>query len=67
MLLALLALSCPLTLVVNNTKEWTVDDQHTLDNAKKRCGELYPDAPCLTKFEKTAALAYRAYCGEEEK
>lgn len=53
-----------LTIIVNNTSIWNPDDQKHLDRARVRCGELYPDAPCVKKFEKVKELQYRVTCGE---
>lgn len=58
-----LASQCPQVLVVNNTKVWNEDDQKTLDFAKVRCAEIYPDAPCIKKFIKKSDTNYNVVCG----
>lgn len=64
-LLALLfALSCPKPEVVNTSDlPWNDHDQKTLEYAKKRCGEIYPDAPCVKWFKKYAFQSYSVICG----
>lgn len=53
MLLLLLALSCPKTILINQNKQaWNESDYKVLKSAEKRCGEIYPDAPCVKKFYK---------------
>lgn len=54
---------CPLVKIVNHTKKWTHDDQRVLSKARKRCSEIYLDAPCLKRFDKLADLRYTALCG----
>lgn len=66
-LILLVALSCPKTIIINQTKEsWTKLDAQTLSNAKQRCGQLYEDAPCLKKFYKRYEQSYWAICGEKK-
>ena len=55
---------CPKTVVINYTKIWNDLDQKTLDGAKVRCGQKYPQSPCLTKFIKKDVNAYNAICGK---
>lgn len=59
-----LALVCAVTVIVNNTDTWTARDQEVMKEAQKRCGELFPDAPCLKKIVKNAENSYRLHCGE---
>lgn len=59
------ALSCPTPTITNNTDTWTKFDQTTLENAEKRCGEIYSDAPCLKTFIKKPDGVYDAICGAE--
>lgn len=71
LLLALLALpaclsSCPFPEIVNNGADWTQKDLDTLQTARRRCGEIWPDAPCLKRFEKTKEGQYRAVCGKNQ-
>ena len=65
-LLLLLALSCPNTIIINQNKEpWNEFDAKTLASAKIRCGELYPDAPCVKKFYKRPdEQNYWVICGK---
>lgn len=57
---------CPKTVIDNRTKIWNNQDQQTLNGAKQRCGQLFPDAPCLKLFRKKDATTYNAICGKEE-
>lgn len=57
------ALICVYTVIVNHTDTWTARDQQVMEEAQKRCGELFPDAPCLTKIVKRAEQSYRLHCG----
>ena len=52
-----------ITVIINNTSVWNQTDQCHYDRAKTRCAELYPDAPCMKKFEKVKELTYRVVCG----
>ncbi|NDG26888.1 MAG: hypothetical protein EB120_06915 [Proteobacteria bacterium] len=54
---------CPETVVVNRTKTWTKNDQRAINRAKWRCKEIYPDAPCLKRFDKIEEMRYNALCG----
>lgn len=62
-----LILSCPATKIDNWTKTWTKQDEITLGMAKKRCAEIYPDAPCVKFFRKKDAYTYNVICGYERK
>ena len=59
----LVAFVCPLTKMDNWTHEWTDYDRKTYEHAKIRCGELYPDAPCVKMFRKKDSLTYNVICG----
>jgi len=64
MLTLLLALSCPKTEMLNVTNyEWNKHDVETLTYSKKRCGELYKDAPCVKLFRKWGKQDYSVVCG----
>lgn len=64
-LLLTLALACPATKMLNYTKyPWNQHDKATLEVAKKRCGEIYPDAPCLKVFTKVGKQDYQVICGQ---
>lgn len=63
-LLSLALLSCPPTEMQNHTVySWNDFDMKTLDGARKRCGELYPDVPCVKIFEKHGKQDYSVICG----
>lgn len=60
-------LSCILmccTQVLSYNSKWSKQDQEHLTIARSRCKEIYPNSPCLTKFQKTEELVYRAICGK---
>lgn len=57
---------CAVTIIINLTLTWTPTDQATLNRAKMRCAEIYPDAPCLKKLVKKKELLYNAICGERK-
>lgn len=64
MLLVLAALSCPTTKMMNVTKyPWNDHDRQILTQTRKRCGELYPDAPCVKLFRKYGKQDYSVICG----
>jgi hypothetical protein len=46
---------------------WNAFDRSTLRQAKKRCGELYPDDPCVKLFRKYEKLSYSVICGKGSK
>jgi hypothetical protein len=52
---------------VENTSKfpWNDYDEKTLTYAKRRCTELYEEAPCLKFFVKYDKKDYRATCGAE--
>lgn len=62
--LAVGSVQCPETIIENRTDEWNTQDMQTLVNAKKRCGEIYPDSPCLKKLIKKDSQTYNAICGK---
>jgi hypothetical protein len=67
-LLVILSLSCPKTVVVNTTKEpWSDYDTEMLEYTKKRCGQVYEDAPCLKWFKKWDHQSYSGICGAKVK
>ncbi len=59
----LILLSCPKTIVINKTSEWTAFDQKSLETAKVRCGELYERSKCAKVFYKLADKRYQVICG----
>lgn len=60
-----LALSCPVPTVENISGEpWNEGDQETLNISKIRCGQIYPEAPCVKWFQKRPDRAYRVLCGK---
>lgn len=61
------SLSCPNVKIVNKSGlPWNDYDQSMLNQAKKRCGELYQDAPCVKLFKKYEKQAYSVICGAKE-
>lgn len=66
-LLLTLALSCPETKTQNVSGfPWNKRDQEVLVGAQKRCGELYPEAPCLKLLRKYGEHDYSAVCGAKQ-
>lgn len=64
MLLILLALSCPITKIENiSGHPWNKHDQEVLEYVQKRCGQVYPDSPCVKLFRKREAQDYSVICG----
>lgn len=59
--------SCPKTIVKTFDGSWTKDDEVILDAASKRCGQLYPNSPCVKLIQKLAPQEYRVTCGPENK
>lgn len=55
--------TCPKTIIVNHTKEWTVQDKRNLIFTKKRCKVHYKEDICLKKFIKVKTRSYKAICG----
>lgn len=43
----------------------TKDEGKSMDHAKKRCGEIYPDNVCLISFEKREENVFWALCGKK--
>ena len=67
-LLLSLSLACHDPKIVNTSGfAWNDHDSHVLDRAKVRCGELWPDAPCLKVFYKKGQKNYAVACGAKEK
>lgn len=54
---------CPETKIQNRTQEWNDQDKQALTTAKRRCGEMYPEAPCVKMFRKADEGIYSAICG----
>lgn len=50
-----------------NSKNFTDMDLACYKTAKRRCGEIYKDSPCLKVFQKTGEMDYRAICGQEKR
>ena len=67
-LLLILALNCPETKLINRSNlDWTEFDKYEISYAKKRCGEIDKDYPCLLEFYKLHFQDYYANCGMERK
>ena len=63
-IMVLMAISCPNPKMQNVTKfAWNDFDKSILEQARKRCGELYPDAPCVKLFRKYGKQDYSVICG----
>lgn len=58
--------TCPTTEIVNLTKTWNERDAWSLENAKKRCNEIYPGFPCVKMFRKKQDDIYHVICGIKE-
>jgi hypothetical protein len=59
--------SCPKVRMQNVTKvPWTQHDRDVLVRAQKRCGELYPDMPCVKLFRKFGFQMYTVICGAQQ-
>jgi hypothetical protein len=55
---------CPRTTMINTSGfPWNGHDRKTLKYTKKRCGEIYPDAPCVKWFKKWGKQDYSVICG----
>lgn len=65
-LLTVLAL-CSSPVVTNKTNVWNDIDEKQLNFSKKRCKQLYPESPCLSRFIKMEENVYRAFCKEENR
>ena len=67
-ILLAMGLTCPATIVTNNTSgPWTDVDNQNFNIALKRCTELYSNSPCLKYFIKKQELTYQAICGKGKK
>ena len=67
MLVLLLALSCAEPRIENTSGlKWNEVDQEMLDTAKKRCGVIYPDSPCVKMFRKYDFQSYSVICGKSK-
>ena len=64
---AILLSTCPETKLIGFDAELTQQETANLNQAKKRCGELYPDAPCLKSFEKREEGVFWAICAGASK
>jgi hypothetical protein len=58
-----IAAQCPPTELVGFENGMTEDDKANIKNFKKRCGEIYPDSPCLKRVTKRGELNYWVVCG----
>jgi hypothetical protein len=64
---SMLSGTCPEVREIGFDSPLTKDEQQSLAHAKVRCGELYPEAPCLKSFEKREEGVFWAICGEVNK
>lgn len=60
-------INCPATKIVNPGGFWDDQDEQALSVAKKRCGQIYQNSPCLTTFKKIEEGVYTAICGATKK
>jgi len=58
-----LSVNCPETLLIGFNSPLTIQETESLQQAKARCGEIFPDAPCLKSFEKREENIFWAICG----
>lgn len=66
-LLTTVALSCPPTKMENaTTYPWNEFDMKTLKHVKTRCGQIYPNSPCVKLFRKWDKKDYSVICGREK-
>jgi len=66
MIALLMALHCQhVSVIINKTRTWTLEDRANLKSAKVRCKAHYPNSPCLKKFIKKGELTYWAVCGRQ--
>jgi hypothetical protein len=60
------AIACSSPVLENHTKTWDKIDQMAEQSAEKRCGQLFPDGPCMKVFIKNEdkdGVHYRVVCG----
>jgi hypothetical protein len=58
---------CPSTRIINKTnRKWEKRDTEVLKSAKRRCGQKYPNNPCLVEFRRYDNYHYEAICGGEK-
>lgn len=63
-LLIVLALSCPTVKIINTTKYPINErDRQIVKQCQRRCSQIYPDSPCLKRFEKYGEHDYNCICG----
>lgn len=62
------AAACPSTKMLNTSGHpWNDYDKSILAQTKRRCGQIYPDAPCVKLFKKWGKQDYSVVCGAKEK
>jgi hypothetical protein len=54
-----------ITLENVSPEPWNAYDFDRMNYSVRRCGELYPDAPCLRLWRKYEHQQYTAICGAE--
>lgn len=60
-------LICLAATLIGFQKPLTDFDKAVIKTATKRCGELYPESPCLSKLIKTGPNSFQVLCGEKVK
>lgn len=59
--------ACAITVMVNLTPlPWDARDLEVKDIAAKRCGELFPQSPCLKRFTKLREQGYNVICASKQ-
>lgn len=64
-LFVVLSANCPPTKLIGFDAPLTENELQSLNHAKRRCAEIYPESPCLKSFEKRAEQTFWAICGAE--
>lgn len=59
-----MAMACPTTKLAGFNKPMNKQEIQLFSQAKKRCKEIYPEAPCLKRFEKHGEQNFWAICGK---
>jgi hypothetical protein len=66
-LFLLAALSCPPIIQENQTElSWGEKDKAIADQYRSRCGDVFPEAPCVAMIIKREKQVYWVICGAEK-
>lgn len=64
--MALLLIAClPPKMLNVSIFPWNKYDYNILNQAKIRCGKIYPDSPCVKLFKKYNKQQYSVICGKK--